>query len=896
MRELVNGKRPELNFYPDRAMYEAEFDAIRDAQQPRHPLSCDQWDDLRKTIFFQRPLKPVEPGLCRFEENEKRAPRALPAFQEFRMLQEVNNLRLLSGTESERPLCQNERDRFLNRLRSGGDIDLNEPVKSLRLPPDAEFNLARGATAKIKGDETAAKLAGRARKSTKKRPAMPVLFGKRWLDLSLDERNEIARFLLDTEDPNIVRDKAITEWNFDESQAEAVSHVSLPSGYGSLSEKAIRKLLPHLERGLVLSDAAKAAGYHHSDFRDSEAHDSLPYYGQILQRDVVDANPKKDPEKDGEPARYGRIPNPTVHIGLGQLRRVVNRLIQVHGKPEEIVVELARDLKMNREQKRQYQQRQREGGDANDRLRKEIEDSEYEVTPDALRKLRLWEEQGPPQARVCLYTGVQLSFGMVMSAQTEVDHILPFSRTLDDSPANKVVCLARANRYKGDKSPYEAFSHSPPGYDYDAMLARAAKLPPNKRWRFQQDAMERFEGENNFLDRQLNETRYLSRTALTYLAHLYDECADGQRVWVIPGHATWLLRRGWGLEGLLREPVGDDPPRKQRDDHRHHAVDAFVVANTTRGTLQRFARASARSYDGYPVERLAALAPELWEGFSREELKRHLDAITVSYKPDHGTRGIAGKTTGKLHNETAYRLVGVEEDENLVMANPITRKPISDFTSRGALDKVRDRAVRDALIELWDRVAAEGGKPADFAERAATEGVKLGKGRQRVRRVRVNGNRPERLIPIADERGRVYKGYKPDGNEFADIWKMRDGSWKIVAVPTFYANQPDFDIERFRPEYRGRPDPTAKRLMRLHIDDMGALGVGSDRRIVRVRQVTNGRVVIDDDNEANVDSRERTKQMKRNSGHSAKKLREEKFRKVRVDEIGRVTDPGPYSS
>ena len=87
--------RDEQNLYPDRAMYEAEFDAMRDAQQPRHSLSGDQWDDLRKTIFFQRSLKPVEPGWCRFEENEKRAPRALPAFQEFRMLQEVNNLRLL---------------------------------------------------------------------------------------------------------------------------------------------------------------------------------------------------------------------------------------------------------------------------------------------------------------------------------------------------------------------------------------------------------------------------------------------------------------------------------------------------------------------------------------------------------------------------------------------------------------------------------------------------------------------------------------------------------------------------------------------------------------------------------------------------------------------------------
>ena len=109
---------------------------------------------------------------------------------------------------------------------------------------------------------------------------------------------------------------------------------------------------------------------------------------------------------------------------------------------------------------------------------------------------------------------------MVVSPQTEVDHILPFSRTLDDSMANKVVCIAEANRVKGNRTPCEAFGHNPPGYDYEGILENVADFPSNKRWRFQPDAMERFEGENDFLARQLNETRYLSRTARTYLGSL----------------------------------------------------------------------------------------------------------------------------------------------------------------------------------------------------------------------------------------------------------------------------------------------------------------------------------------------------------------------------------------
>ena len=246
-----------------------------------------------------------------------------------------------------------------------------------------------------------------------------------------------------------------------------MSHVSLVAGYGDLSEKAIQKILPHLDRGLGYWDAVPEAGYgHHSDFRNDQAHENLPYYGEVLPRDAVGADPKKDPTQDGEPARYGRIANPTVHIGLTQLRRVVNRLIEVYGKPDEIVVELTRDLKSNRQQRQRYEREQREGGERNKRFTEMLESAEQAPTPDILRKLRLWEEQGMPQTRVCPYTGRSLSFEMVISSQTETDHILPFSKTLDNSMSNMVVCVSAANRDKGNKSPHEVFSDSPQGYDY----------------------------------------------------------------------------------------------------------------------------------------------------------------------------------------------------------------------------------------------------------------------------------------------------------------------------------------------------------------------------------------------------------------------------------------------
>ena len=846
--------RPETGLRADRAMYEAELNAIREKQEPHHRLNGEQWKDLHDIIFHQRPLRPVESGWCQFEfENcERRAAKALPVFQQFRMLQEVNNLRIHIGTEPERRLDENERARAMQRLCSGKPVNLNKPTRDLGLPSGAAFNLAVGGRKSIRGDETNVLL------------AKPTLFGKRWIGLSLDDRNEIVRFLLDAEAPEQVREKAVAEWGLNAQQSDAVANVSLPDGYCNLSEKAIRKLLPHLNQGKVFSDAVQDAGYrHHSDFRNAEAHDELPYYGTVLERDAVGANPKKDPQRHGEVARYGRIANPTVHIGLGQLRRVVNRLTETYGKPAEVVVELARELKMNREQKREYQRQQNEGRDRNERFRKELGEEALESTPDALRKLRLWEEQGPIHNRVCPYTGKPLSFAMVMSAQTEVDHILPFSRTLDNSMANLVVCMANANRDKGNRTPHEAFG--------DQCLEYVKDFPSNKRRRFEENAMAEFEKTRDFLDRQLNETQYLSRTARTYLAYLYDEQGEHrQRVRVIPGRMTALLRRGWGLDGMLDGAADSEIPHKTRDDHRHHAVDAFVVANTTQGLLQQFAQATGSDYRD-AEERLAALVPPPWEGFNRREVQERLDNIVVSYKQDHGTWGEKGKTTGQLHEATAY---GIIEPAGNGRHKVVLRKELSKFTAKD-LDAVPDTALQDALRRLWNEV---GGKAAEFAKLAANPGVLVNGHRQQVRKVRIYSE--QRVVLVKDASGKSYKGYLPGGNEFADVWQMPDKnkSWRMVLVSAFKANQPEFDPDDCRPH------PGAKRLMRIYKGDMGAIGVGEDRRIVHIRQIFQpGRLLVSDH------QREAEQQSFR-----AEPLRKAGFRKVRVDELGRVFDRGPF--
>src|SRR5690606_33307195 len=133
-----------------------------------------------------------------------------------------------------------------------------------------------------------------------------------------------------------------------------------------------------------------------------------------------------------------------------------------------------------------------------------------------------------PLDRRCIYSGTVISAEMLFSGAVDIDHILPWSRTLDDGQANRILCTREANREKRNYVPSEV----PLWQDrYDDILERAQRLPPNKRWRFGRDAMERFERDRGFLDRQLTDTQYLARLAHDYLGALYpDEEADGDGV------------------------------------------------------------------------------------------------------------------------------------------------------------------------------------------------------------------------------------------------------------------------------------------------------------------------------------------------------------------------------
>lgn len=812
-------------FYPDRALLKKEFDLLWQKQAGFHPeLPPEARKEIEGILFFQRSLTSVDPGKCTFQPDEPRAPWALPLTQRFRILQDLGNLAIVGADLSQRPLRNEERDILLRRLLGQKKLSFATMKTLLGLTDGFRFNLESDKRKDLKGDETAAVLGHKDR------------FGKLWRGLPLEEQTRVVQWLLDPKDKKSDEDitnKLAEEFDLDREHAQRIAEAPLPRRYARLGRTAMSAIVKHMEQDYLPYFAAAArAGYHHSDMRTGEMFEELPYYGIPLKRHTMTPTTGCPDE-----LCHGRIANPTVHIGLNQLRKLVNEMISTWGCPEQIVLEVGRKLKLSRERRREIEQEQRRNQEANERRNQDLKALDLDPSPENRLRLRLWEElHEQPNRRRCVYTGELININHLFSPEVEIDHILPFSRTLDNSTANKTVCLRHANRLKARQSPFEAFGHSPDGFDWEGILQRVAGLRKNKQWRFAPEAMERFEGKGDFLARHLTDTQYLSSAAREYLTCVCEN------VWVTPGRLTAMLRGKWGLN-------------KSRDDHRYHAVDAAVIGATDRGMLQRIARAAACREE--EARKVLKDLPTPWEGF-RADVENCFKRIVVSHKPDHNTM------TG-LHNDTAYGQ-GLDEHGALVAVHRVV---LADMVKPGKAEKIRDLALREDILKIITSTSSKPEQKKRLEEYARRTGV---------RRVRIAEK--IKLIPVRDTAGAVYKGFKGDSNAFAEVYRQPDGKWALEVVSTFDANQGDpFATQRQR--------QSLPLVMRLFKNDMLALGQGEERRIYQITKFSQKPdVVLVAHNEAG-DSDTRTE-----NSFSASSLQGKGARKVSVDLLCRVKDPG----
>jgi len=621
-----------------RDMYQREFDAVWQTQQSHHPgvLTEDLRERIHHIIFYQRPIRIPKSlvGCCELEPKRRRCPVADRRAQRFRMLQDVNNLLLIDEHGEERPLTPEERSCLLDHLSTAASRKFVDIRKHLGFSDQVLFNLERGERKSLYGMPTDKALSHK------------DCFGKGWLGMEEEQKNRIVRCLLE-EDDDAIKHKAVSEWGLTREQADNILDADLPAGYMSFSREAIAKLLPHLEQGLPLMTgddrpcAITLAGYLRPDQRPVERLDHLP----------------QPPD----------LPNPIVRQALHEVRKVVNAVIRQYGRPDQIHIELAREVRGSAKQRAEYIFNTRKREARREQAAEEIRQAGFVPTRNAVNRFLLWKEQG----EVCAYTGRPIGQKQLMEGEVDVDHILPKPRSLDDSMMNKVVCFRAANAEKGDRTPYEWLAGSDP-QRYEELCRRARKLPYGKYRKFLLKELKL----DDFVHRQLNDTAYISRAVREYLRPLVaDPHAD---ILCTKGQLTAELRHGWGLDTILSE-LPDSPAwregadlghgQKNRSDHRHHAIDAVVIALTDRSRLQQLAR--------------QRVCPPPRERF-RDEIVQLLKGVRVSHR-------LRRKVAGQLHEETLY-------GKTPKPGEFAYRKPLDRLTT-AEVERIRDRVVREKVIQ-----------------------------------------------------------------------------------------------------------------------------------------------------------------------------------------------------
>jgi len=382
----------------------------------------------------------------------------------------------------------------------------------------------------------------------------------------------------------------------------------------NLSIKAIDKLLVHMQNGKRYDEAVKASNYKKFEKRKEKFLRALSKEEQL------------------------ELTNPVVKRALAQTRKVLNALIRVYGQFDKVNIELTREIKKSHKDRNDIKKKQEEYQNVKKGIVKNfIENFDREPKGNELLKYRLWQEQGER----CIYSGKEIDIKRLISEvnYAQIDHILPFSRSLEDGMINKVICLTKENQDKKNRTPYEYYSQENKDWHWFEEFVKSLKnIRKAKRDRLLKKNFDE-NSEIAFRDRNANDTAYMSRFIKDIIENNLElKSKDKQKVFTRSGTLTSMLRHNWGIGN------------KSRDNHLHHAVDALIVAFSTQREVQRLSTLSAKR-DGFTYEKSEKKAGQLkflapMEHF-RDKVQESIDDIFVSFAPRKGV-------TGEAHEQTVY--------------------------------------------------------------------------------------------------------------------------------------------------------------------------------------------------------------------------------------------------
>ena len=977
--------------YP-REAYIEEYDRIMAVQRTFYPelLTDALIDRIRdRIIFYQRPLKSCKQlvSTCEFEKKErvvqvkrinkegveelvertitigpKVAPKSSPIFQVCKVWESIHNIRLYHLDGTERKLEQEEKQKLFDYLQRNDKLSLTVLRKELKIKPKDKLWCDKLLVNGIAGNTTATILRkalkgydqyeGLLRFNLTTRDSHEVDVIRPIIDESYQDEPlyKFWHILYSIEDRAEMRSALIGQLgikaeDLDGGLMDALYKIDfVKQGYGNKSAKFICKLLPHLQEGKMYSEAAKAAGIRHSDSMTAQERDERSLLEEIplLQKNA--------------------LRQPVVEKVLNQMINLVNALKREHGEIDEVRVELARELKMSREEREQVLSNNRKRKGKNETIAKRIAAEDITPTKARIQKYSLWEESGGR----CIYCGNPVGVVQFLRGEEiEVEHIIPRSILFDDSMSNKVCACRSCNQEKGNcfAMVYIKSLGTEQEQKYISRvegLFHAKKISYSKRLRL---LMLPENLPEDFIERHLRLTQYISREAQGILR-------KGIRlVSASEGGVTAKLRQLWGYDNILRDlnleryrSMGEtevvtvehrDGERtderikdwSKRKDHRHHAVDALIVACTRQSYIQRLNRVNAeadreemdafiREQQQKPThsrgEKLSLL--EHWlirqPHFTTGEVKGEVDKILVSLRPGKRTisrgRNVykrSGKTDvqrgvliprGALSEETIYGVIRVDGEDKVVCKYPLQSLKLKD------VEYIVDEVLREKVRE---RIEQRGEKEA-FAEPLYFDEAQT----QEVRSVRCfTGKDQAKLIPLRyNDESEAVGFVAPGSNHHLALYRDVDGRlvesvvtfWQAISrirygLPAIVTHPREvmeqaFSIPDLPEEVLGALPKSRWRLMEvLRINDMFLIGMkdreiqaaieGEDysalsRYLYRVQKLTTHDYVFRYHLETTLDGKDNVGDIPSSYRiASQKRYQELNPRKVKIDLLGRIS-------
>ena len=631
-------------------------------------------------------------GYCTFERSEKRAPRSSWTAERFMLMNKVINLRIRTKS-SERKLSRDERNAVIGLAYKNASVKFDQIRKVIEMNESDTFigfRYKRNQDNTLAEKQTFVELKG-THAISKKLGEKAITFS----ESAPQYFDEIAFAVTTYKTDDDIRSYLHSHTTLTEEQTESMLDLSF-ARYSRLSLKAMRAITPHMESGLLYNEACERAGYNHS----------------VISKDG--GRSKLLPLPDTED-----IPNPVVKRALHQLRKLVNAIIREYGSPEYVHIEMARDVAKPFDERRAIEKEQNENRAERERLAKDIAETFKIDNPRGgdILKRRLAKEQKDE----CAYSGTPFDMNRLIAdgKYAEIDHILPYSRSMDDSYTNKVLVLATENQNKRNRTPYEYFGSDEIRWHrftewVNSNITNAKKKQNLLRTSFT------MEEASEMTERNLNDTRYIVRFVRSWIEDTLLFANPEIKLPVVPlnGRVTAMLRGIWGLANLKDREAND----------LHHALDAAVIAAASRSMIKRISDHSSNKelhllYD-ITEERQKKYFPLPWPGF-RNELKtllspnpiesaaeekltertegRYTQEDIEALKPIFVSRMPNRKATGAAHAET---IRGIRDGVT------VTRTPLTSLTPAN-LEKMwgkeRDKRLYEALRS---RLAAHGNDAA----------------------------------------------------------------------------------------------------------------------------------------------------------------------------------------